>query len=131
MKLIFTNHGLKGGKELPKADLYLDCRGVANPFHQASLASLTGDSKAVQNWVMMESPDTIVAFKHQIEEGLTRIPIRRRDEADPYSRPFTICCMCAHGIHRSRAVKHILASYYKGQTTAPLGIPVLFAVEVL
>lgn len=95
---------------IPKADLYLDCRGVANPAHGGPGGS--GDDIEVQNWVGKHSAQDLIAFGDQIYANIQRLTTRK-GAGKEYDKPFRIMCMCAHGIHRSRSVKHILARQFK------------------
>lgn len=101
-----SSFGFKGG--VPKADLILDCRVVSNPHHVEGLRERAGDDPEVIAHVRTSSP-AYLNFLELIEEGVTRLHSRRRDEPDPYQRPFTVACGCAYGVHRSVAMKHILA----------------------
>jgi RNase adaptor protein for sRNA GlmZ degradation len=104
----FISAGVKSGP-LPPADYYLDCRVVYNPFHDPTLAGKTGDDLSVQLKVRELSP-SVDAMRDLLREAIRRIPTRRKGEGkDPYEKPFVVCCFCAHGIHRSRSVKHLLS----------------------
>lgn len=107
----FISYGVKNGQELPKADCYLDCRGVPNPVFNHSLSG-SGDDPDIQKWVVDELGSGLGFYTGIINQGVAKLPLRRNGEHDPYERPFKVCTMCAHGIHRSRAMKHILAQYY-------------------
>lgn len=109
-RFIFLSAGVKNGLgNLPLADLYLDCRSMVNPYHEAGLGGLTGDDPRVIAFVEEQNTPVINAFLALIWETLERIPSRRRSRPDPFLAPIRVCCVCAHGIHRSRAMKHILA----------------------
>lgn len=109
LPLVFFSFGVKSEKkEFPKADLYLDCRGVANPSHGGPAGN--GDDIDVQLWVAVHS--TLNAYCEMIQMALSRMTARR-GEGKEYEKPFRIGCCCAHGVHRSRAVKHILARWAK------------------
>lgn len=112
LKLIFQSYGLKTSKPIPKADLYFDCRCVVDGSGAKGIGG-TGDSKAMQDYVKQMSPMSINGFVGQLREGIARIPDRRSDRPDPFDEPFVVLCMCAHGIHRSRSVKNILADRFK------------------
>ena len=101
----FSSTGVKNGP-LPKADYYIDCRVVKNPFHEPSLNGKSGDDPAVQQYVADHS--NIGAMADLLEEAISRVPSRRRGEKDQ-DRPFEVLCFCAHGVHRSRSVKHLLS----------------------
>lgn len=94
---------------LPKADVYLDCRGAANPCHGGPSGS--GDSPEVQAYV--EANTDVDTYVDMIFAHLVRIPTRRKGQGDPWIKPIHVLCFCAHGIHRSRAMKHILARRLK------------------
>lgn len=96
--------GLKGGP-LPKADCYLDCRGIENPMRHGYA---NGVMLGAQSIVITENYSQLNAFQRIIKDHIHQLPNRRGKDWD--QKPFVICCMCAHGIHRSVAVKHILAS---------------------
>lgn len=112
LKLVFQSYGLKTAKPIPKADLYFDCRCVVDGSSVPNVGG-TGDSKAMQDYVKAMSPMSINGFVGQLREGIARIPSRRSDREDPFADPFVVLCMCAHGIHRSRSVKNILAERFK------------------
>lgn len=114
LKLRLINFGLKEVQEIPKADLYLDCRGIMDPSWQKGHGG-SGDNPSVQEKVKASSPMTIMALRNVIEEAVSgqRIPLRRSEDKDPYEKPFVVAFMCAHGIHRSRAAKHIVGDLLK------------------
>lgn len=113
--VILFSTGLKSAASLPKADLYLDCRSMANPFHEPKLAAMSGDAEIVQDWMREKSGETILAYLQQIKDTLITLPLRRANSSSGKTPddPLTVCCFCAHGIHRSRATKHILARELK------------------
>lgn len=131
--LIFTNHGLRKGPP-PPADLYIDARSCADPtsanykrrepdaeliahnLYDMLTGIDTGEDKKVQRWIEKESPQSFASFMMQVEAAMERIPSRRRGEKDPYAKPFVVCCLCAWGIHRSRATKHILAERFSAES---------------
>ena len=108
-KLIFTSFGIKNGQEWPQVDCYVDCRGVPNPLYGGP--SGTGHDPKVREWVREELGRGLPIYVELIQDGLRMLPTRRGvgHEAD---KPFIICCLCAHGIHRSVSMKHILATYF-------------------
>lgn len=99
--------------QLPKADHYLDCRPIPNPIFVPELSGLTGDDPRVWDWMWAHAPGFISSFKTQIVKGLEQIPNRRSGKADPYADPYVVCFLCAHGIHRSRSMKHIIGNLLK------------------
>ena len=106
LKLILISHGIKtieivekkGYRVLPKADLYVDCRGVVD---HADVKTATA-----------KSPDTLCAMYMLIVDALRHIPARRGGP-DPYAEPFTVLFMCARGVNRSVASKQILGAQLK------------------
>lgn len=109
LSIVFHSFGVKSGQEFPKADLYLDCRGVAEP--SGAGLSGTGDNPDVQDWVNLNS--NLSPYFDMVIGGISRLSTRR-GVGKEYEKPFTVVTMCAHGIHRSRAVKHILAKTLRG-----------------
>lgn len=109
LELVFQSYGLKTGKPLPKADLYFDCRAVGE--HGGFTSGLTGKDQSFQDMVETSSASAISAMESILYEAIPLIPARRSQSTNPYAEPFVVLCMCAHGIHRSVATKHILAKY--------------------
>ena len=110
LSITLASFGVKTGMEWPKADLYIDCRGVANPMHTAGLCG-TGDEGEVQEWVRTYTD--VFPYYDIVREALTRLTTRR-GEGKEFDKPFHIVTMCAHGIHRSRAMKHIIGKHLTG-----------------
>lgn len=108
LPLIFTSIGVKGLDKMPKADLYLDCRGIANPSHGGPNG--TGDDIDVQLWVATHS--NIKPYCEMVEMALSRMTARR-GAGKEFEKPFKILAMCAHGVHRSKSMKHLLARWAK------------------
>lgn len=108
LPLVFGSIGVKGLEKMPKADLYLDCRGIANPSHGGP--SGTGDEVDVQYWVATHS--NIKPYCEMVEMALSRMTARR-GAGKEFEKPFKILCMCAHGVHRSKSMKHLLARWAK------------------
>lgn len=112
IKIEFFSFGIKnvwnGKGNMSQADLYLDCRGVANPAYSG--LSGCGDDLVVQAWV--DSFTDLGPFLDMIEEAISRLEVRR-GKGKISEKPFVIACFCAHGIHRSKAMKHILADRIK------------------
>ena len=110
LTIILQSSGYKAGPLPEKGiDLFIDCRAIANPCYIPSLGGKSGDDQEVQEWVAYHTD--MDAYYAIVEEALTRIPIRRNDKENPYEKPFVIHCFCAHGIHRSRSMKHLLKIY--------------------
>lgn len=119
IKFLLISHGLKTASDehtysLPKADLYLDCRGVTDGSRVIGLVGgPTGNNLNMQKLVQELSPATITSFHRIIEDSLDKIPLRRNTKLDPYSDPYVVCFLCAHGIHRSVSSKHLIAALLK------------------
>lgn len=106
--ITLRSFGVKSGEPFPPAELYLDCRGLANPIYGGP--SGTGDDPKVQGWVANFSDITL--YFRLVEEAFSRLTTRK-GKGKEYDAPFRIVCMCAHGIHRSRSLKHILAGWLR------------------
>ena len=104
LPITLSSFGLKSGQPFPPADLYIDCRGVADPS-QSGLSG-SGDSVHIQQWVSEHTNTS--PYYDMVVGGLLRLTTRR-GRGQEYDKPFHIVCMCAWGIHRSRAMKYILA----------------------
>lgn len=105
MIIIFERQGLKPYEgnhvSLRRADLYLDCRVLLD----------NTDEDVIQR----EQGHVLDLFTELILEALRHIPERRRDRAleNPYIDPVRICCVCAWGIHRSKAACNILVDRFR------------------
>lgn len=113
-KLIFKSFGLKGIKfqgdpVLPPADFYVDCRGLPDGLQ----AFASGSSPMLQKLMEQQGILTLDAMYALIEDGLQRIPTRRSETPTPYEKPYVVAFFCAHGIHRSRGAKEILARNFR------------------
>lgn len=117
VKLELRWHGIKrlpaadGFRTLPKADFYLDCRGIA----EHGIKGTTGKAPEFQKGVREQSPSSLVAFEELIISSLKHIETRRAGSSDPYANPYVIVFLCAHGVHRSVASCHILAARLKAR----------------
>lgn len=113
LKIDLCCHGLKSAKTiegryvLPLGDCYIDCRGVPNPAY-AKVTLGTGDDSLTRIWIRGQlGPWALSAFMDQVRGSIKHLKTRRGEKW--HDKPFTIVCLCAHGIHRSRAMMHILA----------------------
>ena len=106
IKIHLISAGLKGGP-LPKADHYLDCRVIPNPHH--ALGGEVGGSPKLRAWVMEHGERWVKRYAHDVVDGLSNMVPRRRGESNPYARPYTVCCFCAYGQHRSPTMKWLLS----------------------
>ncbi len=114
-KLILRSHGLKriectepDYRIIPKADFYIDCRGI----QEKGISGSSGDDVKFQAGVLGHSPHSIEAALTLILDSLNHVETRRQGE-NPTARPYVVCFMCAWGVHRSVAVKHIAARKLK------------------
>lgn len=105
----FRSTGFKSGA-LPKADLVIDCRGIPNPYH-AFGGAMRGTDPKVQAWIRHWGGIAIDGMSDLIYSALYHVYPRRKDMTDPHSRPFVVLFVCAYGVHRSVACKHILATH--------------------
>lgn len=109
-KLIFDSIGLKAcNGELPKADIYLDCRSIIEP-------RLTkGGNKANDPWSDLPSLHQLARFTDQVIDTVNfRIPERRTGRiGGHYAQPVRVLCFCAWGMNRSVATKQALAKRIK------------------
>jgi len=109
-KLILINRGIKlTGGMLPKAFYYVDCRGLPDSAAGEGPGG-SGDTPAAQAYIMQQAGTSIMNMVALVDGAVQRLPIRRRNEKDPYGSPIVICCFCAFGLNRSRAAKHLIAA---------------------
>lgn len=92
-----------GSPVMPPADYYVDARSVIEPSMNTSAG--TGDDLSLIK--VVENNSDVESICNLVRESIGRIPARRGDKA--YDKPFVIGVFCAHGVHRSRATKHIIA----------------------
>ena len=114
LKIILKSHGLKRaslkwGSEvrycIPKADLYIDCRGVK----EKGYSGIPGDDPRFQEMLEENSLGALDCISGYITESIRLIKDRRYEKPDPFTEPFVILFMCAFGCNRSPAVKHLMA----------------------
>lgn len=112
LPIIVSSHGVKTGP-MPAAHYYVDARSVWCPVgnHKGMTYVGTGDDQPIQDAV--EEKSDIESILKLVDEAIGRTPARRNYKPDWYKHPFHICVLCAWGVHRSRAVKHIIADYLK------------------
>lgn len=119
MKILLKSFGLKavskqdGSYKLPSADIYLDCRILPNP-HYANMPS--GDSQQTQDWLMKRvEPAVLNGFISSILQGMQTLGQRRINSANKDASTLRVATFCAFGIHRSVAMKHLLAEELKAR----------------
>ena len=98
--LYLFSHGLKHGYP-PKADFYVDCRGIAD------VRGLPGDHPLGQAAVLKASKVQLDTIEYLVKDALEMVGPRRQEQH--LTSPFTICFFCAWGLNRSPAVKNIIA----------------------
>ena len=108
LHIALRSFGVKTNSSFPHADLYIDCRGVPDPSHAVITAQEpgTGDMIAQRQWV--KERVNLTLYTDLIADHLRRLTTRRGVGLE-YDKPFNILTLCAHGIHRSRAMKWLLA----------------------
>ncbi|MEE0965984.1 MAG: RNase adapter RapZ [Bacilli bacterium] len=105
-RVSFVSFGYKHG--VPKdADLLLDVRFLPNPFYEESLRSLTGNDKAVYDYVM-EKEET-QEFIRRTTEYFNYL-IKEYEKEGKMS--LIIGIGCTGGQHRSVTLTNYLADYY-------------------
>lgn len=109
------------------ADLYIDCRGIFNPFRV--FPHKTGDDPEVLEWMKSNNQDYIEAAIKMVKTALETAPSRnsfragsssqeKRIGLQDASKPLTVCFFCLAGVHRSRAMKNILGSLQWDQASS-------------
>ena len=114
MKIILASTG-KGSVlsgQFP-ADLYIDCRGMVNPFRDPTLEGLTGDDKLLQDWIKAKNQPYIQAAINMIETALATAPSRSSFKAK--EKPLTVAFFCLAGVHRSRGLKNVVGEALKSK----------------
>lgn len=112
LPILLISFGFKAvGKNLPKADIYLDCRSIPNPHHAPEVSKLSGDDPLLIKWIRENGQGVHEVFFDQLMIAIRQIPSRRRELSveEMFSAPFIVACGCAYGVHRSVAIKHLLA----------------------
>lgn len=109
LKIVLISHGMKkiqwkGDLLIPKADFYIDCRGI----QEKGLKGTSGKDQEFQSGVESNSSASLNGMEMMILDGLKQLPSRRVGALDPYKEPYVVCFMCAWGIHRSVATKNIM-----------------------
>lgn len=93
------------------ADLYIDCRGIVNPFRDPTLAGHHGSSQVLKDWMRKNNSPYIGAAEDMIEVAIHTAGTRN-SFSDP-NKPLTVCFFCLAGQHRSPAMKHVVAEDFK------------------
>lgn len=112
MKLVLMSAGksaVLSGK-VP-ADLYIDCRGMVNPFRDPVLGGKTGDDPEVQKWISEKNSPYVEGVLAMIETAIKSAPTRGSFQRE--AKPLTVCFFCLAGVHRSRGMKNVIAKALK------------------
>ncbi len=104
----FSSFGVKNNSPLPAAECFIDCRGVPDPSRVVGFMSGTGDNPTLQEYV--EQNMDVGPYLRLLNDHFSRL-ITRKGAGHEFDKPFRVVTMCAHGIHRSRAMKHILSKH--------------------
>ncbi len=105
-RITFVSFGYKHG--IPRdADLLLDVRFLPNPFYEKELRNLTGNDKAVYDYVM-EKPET----QEFIEKTINYYNYLLKKYEEEGKMQMIIGVGCTGGQHRSVTLTNYLADYY-------------------
>lgn len=109
-KIILSNKGIKamhGMGNFPYADFYQDARGLPD-------ANGGGKPTTQSNEQWVSTQINVNAYLDIVLDAIHRIPARRWQKAEKWCEdPIRILFFCAFGIHRSMALKNIIASRLK------------------
>lgn len=110
VKIVCKSWGLKAQPEInhcrlvpAEADLIIDCRGIKEHGLDRNNQLL------FQEQIRLNNPGTIQSMVELIMDSFAQIPARRSEKEDPYSNPYIVVFVCAHGMHRSKNTKHVVA----------------------
>lgn len=113
MKLVLKSSGkaaVLSGKV--DADLFIDCRGMVNPFRDPVLGGLHGSDPKLIEWMKDKNADYVQGACQMIDTALTTASTRNSFKSSP-EKPLTVCFFCLAGQHRSPALKHVVAEFAK------------------
>ena len=123
LSVFIYNFGLKAAGwdmgdriAMPKADFYIDARGL--PDGAMNAPGVSGDDPIQQEWLKAEMAKQGIHLSTYVRlalDAIYAIPHRRRQMTDPYTKPFIIACFCAYGLNRSRGLKNLLAPELQAQ----------------
>lgn len=113
MKIVLKSAGKAGvlGGQVP-ADLYIDCRGMVNPYRDPVLGGLDGDSEVLQDWIRQHNKMYLEACFNQVRVAELTASSRNSFKSAP-QKPLTVCFFCLAGVHRSRGMKNVVAAELK------------------
>lgn len=107
-RIELSNVGLKmigGVKGLPEwADFYIDARGLPD-----GVGRKPGSENWTSNVDWVKSQIDVGSYLQIALDAIHRVKTRRKEKKDPYAEPFRIVIYCAYGMHRSPALRDILA----------------------
>lgn len=84
-------------------DLYIDCRGITNPFRDPVMGKLHGSDPQLIKWMEEQNPAYIEAALSMIDKAIETRPTRNSGK-DP-EKPLRVRFFCLAGQHRSPAMK--------------------------
>lgn len=108
-----------GGKI--NADLYIDCRGMVNPYRDPVLGGKSGDDQEVQNWIVDNNGPYLDAVLTQIEVASQTAASRGSFHREP-GKPLTVCFFCMAGVHRSRGMKNVVGRIIQEEWKVPVEV---------
>ena len=120
MKLVFSSSGLKAGPLPLGKDHYIDARAIPDPTQFGKGGGsvytppfgVTGKDPKLQAWMRDVAP--IKAYVEVVKGMLATLGKRRENNPNKHiTDPVTIHTFCAWGVHRSVALKHILAREFE------------------
>lgn len=100
----------EGRPWLPKADLYLDCRGLRE--YDIGYQGI-GSEPEFQQAILVHNAAAIASMTRLVEDSLPQIEARHGTRAE--ASPYVVCTFCAWGINRSVATKYLLAQYFRNK----------------
>ena len=107
LAISFVSFGFKHG--VPEdADLVFDVRILPNPFYVSELKELTGNEKAVRDYVL-----STPRAKEYLDRLISYIDFTLESYSKEEKRHLTICVGCTGGRHRSVTIANCLYEHYK------------------
>lgn len=122
MKIILASCG-KSQAMSQEADLYIDCRGMINPFRDPELGHLTGDDPKVQEWIKDKNTAYVQACLVLIGTAIESAASRNSFKRSP-GKPLKVVFFCLAGVHRSRGMKNVIGEELK-MSVPPLEVEIV------
>ncbi len=107
LMLIFMSFGFKYGLP-PEADMVLDVRCLPNPFYIPELKPLTGNDRAVRDYVL-KSPDTRGFLQYALKLLDFSVPLYRKEGKSE----LVVAVGCTGGKHRSVTVTRHFDEHFR------------------